>query len=798
MQFTPFYSGRAYYELTADDGQKYVYAPQEFIQKGFVQGNTQFYDPDFMNQGSGLFSTAKTYTLPSEFSVNDTAKALYKNPNQGYVWKEEDYLKNADPGYYFNYYDITSSHPAIRGFGKMGGSYVYATDTEPGWDSTYISKANADTGVTSFTANKAGRSILGDLFGGLGDSLSSAINSGLAGINELGPLGTAAISAINPLAGAAVAGANAGNALATGADLGQAATGLGAAYLGSEVGSSVGGATGSAAAGSAAGATTSGLLQGQNLETALTNGALAGAGTGIAGAVNTPTEINQQPDFKADYSAPSTGGGLGLQASQGTGLDLYGGSSGGSNLTDMGGAQGLSAGNTLFGAANLSNMGGGQGVTIPSSTGLGTLGETGVGNAWVNSPLELNSQMAEQPSTIGAAGNNVISGNTATSLLKALFGGSLVGKSNMADTATAVSSNNVGNTLAGLLGGAGGLMQGASNTAALKGYAGAITQAGQQAQAQSAFRPVGVTTNFGTSNFQVDPTTGQITSAGYSLSPQMQGVQNALMGQTGQSAQDASTVSALGRSYLAQNPQEVAQNWLSKQQALLAPSREQAWAQLNQGNYNQGTTGLKTAQGGSLQAANPYASALANAQAQQDAALAAQAQQQGQQGITFGQGLLSSAYNPVQQGLTTAGALESLGQQPLGLSTQLANLASQAGSRTGAIGVNAATQAGGLMAKANQDNPYASILSGIGTSSTAGNVLGGLFGNTGLGNALGSSLGSWLGGLGSNLSMDQLNSLLGSNSNMAALPNYLDSAGQLSTPDMSGWDAYLRQLQNNG
>ena len=51
-------------------------------------------------------------------------------------------------------------------------------------------------------------------------------------------------------------------------------------------------------------------------------------------------------------------------------------------------------------------------------------------------------------------------------------------------------------------------MQGSTNADALKQYAGAITQAGQQAQNQAAFRPVGTTTTFGTSNFQIDPTAG--------------------------------------------------------------------------------------------------------------------------------------------------------------------------------------------------------------------------------------------------------------------------------------------------
>ena len=335
--------------------------------------------------------------------------------------------------------------------------------------------------------------------------------------------------------------------------------------------------------------------------------------------------------------------------------------------------------------------------------------------------------------------------NTATKLGIKAGVNTLFGKNTGTNMATSSSSNtDFGNLLSGLLGGVGGLMQGSTNTEAMKQYANAITQAGNQAQAQAAFRPVGMTTSFGTSNFQVDPTTGQITQAGYTLSPQLQAAQEGVLGGLRQNLTDAQTQAALGRSYLAQNPQQVASNWLSQQQALLAPSRDTAWARLNQGNYNQGTTGLKVAQGGNLQAANPYASALANAQAQQDAALAAQAQQQGQNAVTFGQGLLSSAYQPVNAGLTTAGAIEQLGQNPYALSTGLGQLSSAAGARTGALGLNAASQAAQAMKQANTYNPYASILSGLGTSSTAGNVLGGLLGNT----SLGSSVGNWLGSLG--------------------------------------------------
>lgn len=246
----------------------------------------------------------------------------------------------------------------------------------------------------------------------------------------------------------------------------------------------------------------------------------------------------------------------------------------------------------------------------------------------------------------------------------------------------------------GLLSAAGSYLQNKSNVA------------GNQTAAQATqFRPVGITNTFGTSQFAVDPTTGQITSAGYNLSPQLQAAQNTLMGNQAQNLTDLANIQNLGRGYLAQSPQDVAAQALKEQYALLAPSREQAWANLANQDYNRGTTGLKVAQGGGLQAANPYASALANAQAQQDLQLAANARQLGQQNVTFGEGLLSSAYKPFVTGLETAAGVEKLGQSPFGLSTDLATKAALAGS-----------VAAPYLKAAGQTNTLAQLLGGASTN----------------------------------------------------------------------------------
>jgi hypothetical protein len=114
----------------------------------------------------------------------------------------------------------------------------------------------------------------------------------------------------------------------------------------------------------------------------------------------------------------------------------------------------------------------------------------------------------------------------------------------------------------------------------------------------------------------------------------------------------------LGQGYIAQTPQAQAQQYLTQQQQLLAPGRAQALANLTNQQQQQGRLGLAT--GGTmagytagapgLQASNPQMAAYYNAQAQQDAQLAAQAQMAGQQQATFGQGLMTGGLNLAGQG----------------------------------------------------------------------------------------------------------------------------------------------------
>lgn len=297
--------------------------------------------------------------------------------------------------------------------------------------------------------------------------------------------------------------------------------------------------------------------------------------------------------------------------------------------------------------------------------------------------------------------------------------------------------------IAGGLSLAGGLFGGRSARRAAAAQAEALRQAGQQAFESSRFRPVGITSRFGSSNFQVDPTTGALTGAGYEASPEVMALQDRLFSQMSDqglgTAEQALAAQQglfnLGQQYLAQSPQEAAQQWMQSQQALLQPSRERTLAQTRQNLFNTGREGLSIAQGGNLQATNPEMAAYYNALAQQDLNLAAQAQEQGRAQTTFGAGLFgsgidiaSAGYRPFATQFELTRGLETAAQQPLTLGANLGQTASQINAQASNMRLNPQASAAGVQARADAYNPFATALTSAG--STFGGMGGGMnFGN---------------------------------------------------------------------
>jgi hypothetical protein len=269
-------------------------------------------------------------------------------------------------------------------------------------------------------------------------------------------------------------------------------------------------------------------------------------------------------------------------------------------------------------------------------------------------------------------------------------------------------------------------MQSNSNKQAAETQARAQTEAARIAADAQRFRPVGVTTAFGKSNFGTDAQ-GNLTSAGYTLSPELAAQRDAFLAQAGgsgmnmvqQGQQAGQGLFNLGQGYLATSPEQAAQSWMQKQQQLLAPSNDQAYARLQQNLQNTGRGGLSVAQGGSLGAANPEAQAYYNALAQQNAGLATQAQAEGRAQTQFGQGLLGSgidltsqAYNPYKTQFGLAQSLENAGQSSLNMGAELGGRSATAGANVGNTLYQGGMASAASQAAATKENPWAAAIGG--------------------------------------------------------------------------------------
>jgi hypothetical protein len=321
----------------------------------------------------------------------------------------------------------------------------------------------------------------------------------------------------------------------------------------------------------------------------------------------------------------------------------------------------------------------------------------------------------------------------------------------------------------------GGLIGGSSARSAASTQSAAQLEAARIAAAESRFRPVGITTRFGGSQFTtgvpglVAPVAtdfatpeefaaaqgayqtrlqneGRVTGASYTLDPTLSAYRERFLGLAGGALTDAEgarqrfaplgTASQglfnLGQKYLAESPEQAAEKYILGRQNLLAPSRERQLAGLRTNLFNTGRqglsvggTGLRPGGGEGLRASNPELEAYYNAIAQQDAQLAAEGMQGGMEQTRFGSGLFatggnlatqmygleSAALGPYQAYLSGATNLEALGQQPLELGSALG------GRIANTAGANALLQGGMGAAQsnfaANAYNPFAAALTGF-------------------------------------------------------------------------------------
>jgi hypothetical protein len=555
-------------------------------------------------------------------------------------------------------------------------------------------------------------------------------------------------------------------------------------------GGTAAGATGSAVAGQVAAGTTAGLLSGKTGEQALIQGVgnINAASLFPGSAATVPTEQqalagqqdlqNQLAPFEVDTTASSfdtkniINDGSGFTPPTPTPQTPITGSTGGNMATDYTeDPYGYSGTPSYFNYAEDPYGYTGTPPTDYTEDPYGYAGGTG-GSQVAATPGDLNALSGYGNLTIGqvqrllGAGGGGARQPATQSVLQRLLGG-VTGRQPSLQLGGA--AGQLGNLLGGAVSGAGGILAGQTAAKASEEQARMISEATGRAVPGAQFRPIGTTTRFGTSQFQVDPATGQLTSAGYQLTPELKAMQDRVMALTGQGLTEAEQAAGryapltagaqglfgLGQQYLAQSPEQVAADYMAKQQDLLAPSRERQLAQLQtqlfntgRGGLSVGGTGMRPGGGQGLRAASPEMEAYYNALAQQDAQLAAGAQQAGQQQVQFGAGLmgtganllgaygqgLTGAYAPFSTGIGVGSSLEQLGQQPLSLSQQLAQLSSTAGARAGELGVRGTTAASVARLPSMQYNPLARALVGAG-------------GNTQFGGALGEFVGGALPGL---------------------------------------------------
>jgi len=596
-----------------------------------------------------------------------------------------------------------------------------------------------------------GKFLLGSaaLFGG----------AALAGAGGGTAAGTAAGTATGTAAGTGL-GTAAGTGLGTVAGMG---TGTGLTAGASGLGLNAAGTAGLGAAGTGAGITAGAGLTGTGVLTGSTLGTgLLGTGAGLAGLTGT-----------------------GVLSGSTLGTNLLG-TTGTGALTGTGVLTGSTLGTQLLGtgAGTAATVGGVTGLTNAANVGLGALGTgittglTGLGSGALNTGVNVTGAGTGVVTGVGT-GTGVGAGTGAgTGAATGTGTGAGTGTGTGIGTGTGLGGLTAAQLAALLSGGlnttAGLLQQQTSKEAAERAQA-MIDAETAAAKAAAQFRPVGMTTRFGTSQFQVDPVTGRIISAGYTLSPDAKAAQDRLIALAGQGLTQAEQAQqqyaplqtgaqrlfGLGNQYLAQTPEDVAKNYLNQQMALLQPGRELELANLQNRLQQQGRGGLSVAQGGTLGATTPELQALYNARAQQEAVLAANAQQYGQQNVAFGAGLLGTgaqtmgnyyagqqaAYQPYTTALGQAQTLEQLGQQPFTMGTQLGQYAAQAGANVGQLGLKGAEQSVALATgRAATTNPYSTLLSGLGSSpafsqGTAGLLTSGLsglqslFSQTGLGSS---------------------------------------------------------------
>jgi hypothetical protein len=186
--FEKFGSGRFFANVTLSDGTKYVYVPQEFVQKGARIGDIQYFDQAFLNQD--YLKTLKPITLSEELIYDPFKKAGYKNPESGFLITDADFKKyDKKPNEITTYKAVGKFAGEVQGIGEKDGKLVYSFAGSGGSNYGYIDTGGTPTEVT-ITPGKS-------KFGKLG-KVASGIAKTFAGVPFLPEIAAAVIPGAGP------------------------------------------------------------------------------------------------------------------------------------------------------------------------------------------------------------------------------------------------------------------------------------------------------------------------------------------------------------------------------------------------------------------------------------------------------------------------------------------------------------------------------------------------------------------------------------------------------------------------
>jgi hypothetical protein len=299
-------SGR-YANITGADGKEYMFVPDDYVKKGLIQDDIQFYNKQFLDPAT--FKNSVQYSLP---------KGMQSVVNSnGYVWSIDDYNKLGLSS--SNGYRIGPNDPPILGVGypqqSLGQGNVISYITQP----TLAPGLGGQQRVQQdFITTGGGRQV------GYGsysyyqnnDDFSKAFRGALQGLGPLTPIlldifagpGTGAIYSMSKAAG---------EASMTG-DWNKAATTIGTIMAAPYVSGAVAGAVGSALdmgtlansiIGNAVGNAAVAGLTGGDPVAAMVNSGVGGAVNSIIGKIEGFSELppSVQKVFNATLRAELTG-----------------------------------------------------------------------------------------------------------------------------------------------------------------------------------------------------------------------------------------------------------------------------------------------------------------------------------------------------------------------------------------------------------------------------------------------------------------------------------------------------------